>query len=181
MDWFAGHKGDAGDQGINYAAGFADNVTLNASWLWRNQLGTDTVDYDGTAYSAGGWTGFVVQLPGGIKSVASGVNGLRTAASQFDEAGKCANMLTKLWNGGCFVAGTLVTVSELPWNANRQAAIWSNEDWREEFDSASDWETKHSTQTVTPTSNRLLIPMEQVPLGTRVPANVPKAALWTPS
>ena len=180
--WLAGHKGDAGDQSINFAAGFADNVTLNLSWLWRQKLGTDSVDYDSGTYSAGQWTGFAVQIPAGIKSVAAGAKGAYAMANSLDEAGKCANLLTKVIRGGCFVAGTLVTLSDMPRSQSADDAVWSSDPvWpgTPYRDSAAYSSNIAPSPTATITSllsspRRMLVPIEQVPLGARVPTKNPK-------
>jgi hypothetical protein len=48
--------------------------------------------------------------------------------NKFNDAGKYASWLTKLRHGGCFVAGTPVTVSELPYSASRESSLWSETD-----------------------------------------------------
>ncbi len=175
--WFAGQRGDSLDQGINFSAGFADNVTMNASWVFRSQImGTDTVDYDGGYYSGGQWVGFAVQAPGmavaGVKTAVTGVKSLVAAANSVDDVGRCANQLTRLVHGGCFVPGTLVTLSELPRTAPLDEALWSTDNWQNDFSSellfAQD-EGIHQSSSATATLNRLLIPIEDVPLGARVP------------
>jgi hypothetical protein len=169
LSWLAGRNGDAGDQAINFGAGFADNVTMNASWYWRNKmLGTDTVDYNSTAYSAGGWTAFAVQLPGGVKAVAGAAKSAYGVVNSFDDMGRCLNTATKLIHGGCFVAGTLVTLSETPNDQSLEAMLWGDDAWQDERGGESP-----ATQSVAVTK-RTLTPIEQVPLGARVPTKNPK-------
>ena len=178
LGWFAGQAGDAGDQGIAFGAGFADNVTLGASWLWRDSLGTDTVDYSGTAYSAGGWTAFAVQLPGAVKAGLTGVRSAYAFATATDDVGRCANTVSKLVLGGCFVPGTLVTLSDIPRDKAFESAIWNADGLQhdllaEEFDRFD--RTARSVATASPrTSRALQVPIEEVPLGARVPTKNPK-------
>ncbi|MCA9130253.1 MAG: hypothetical protein KDB22_24365 [Planctomycetales bacterium] len=101
IKWFA--ESDAVDATINYAAGFADNVTLNASWYWRKQFGNDTVDYDGGAYSAGGWTATIIQAPALAKSALSAGRAGLAYANAVDDAGRCANWVSKVVRGGWYV------------------------------------------------------------------------------
>jgi len=64
--------------------------------------------------------------------------GVSRAASAVDEAGACANWVAKFVKGGCFVEGTLVTVSELPYSPSRQEAIWSGcIEWPDDFAGAT--------------------------------------------
>ena len=132
--------------------------------------------------SAGQWTGFAVQIPGGIKSVAAGAKGAYAMANSLDEAGKCANLLTKVIRGGCFVAGTLVTLSDMPRSQSADDAVWSsNPVWHGTpyRDSAAFLRNIAPSQTATITPllaspSRMLVPIEQVPLGARVPTKNPK-------
>jgi hypothetical protein len=57
--------------------------------------------------------------------------------NEYDDAGKCASWLTKQRHGGCFVAGTPVTVSELPYSAERESSLWSETDWLADVERAS--------------------------------------------
>jgi hypothetical protein len=171
-EWFAGQKGDAGDQAINFMAGFADNVTLNASYFLRQAAGNDGVDYEGGWYSRGGWTAFAVQLPAGVKSLASGVNSLRVAANQFDDLGRCANGLTKIVHGGCFIEGTLVTVSSLPGQATSTDLLWSDPSWLDEPSQETPWLAPERYASVA-TRSQLQVPIESVPIGARVPTKNP--------
>jgi hypothetical protein len=177
--WFAGQRGDSFDKGLDFGAGFADGVTMNASWAFRNQmLGVDTTDYDNGYYSTGGWTAFAVQLPGaavtGVKTAVTGVKSLVTAANSFDDVGRCANLFTRLVQGGCFVPGTLVSLSELPRTAAIEAALWSTEHWQADIAGAllsADEDRHHAGQLATATARRL---QRTSPLGARVPTKNPK-------
>jgi hypothetical protein len=72
-----------------------------------------------------GWSKFA----GGEGVMALITGGASKAASVVDDAGRCANWLTKFVHGGCFVAGTKVTVSELPYSEARESNVWSETDW----------------------------------------------------
>lgn len=100
--------------------------------------------------------------------------GVSRAASAVDEAGACANWVSKFVRGGCFVEGTLVTVSELPYSASRQEAIWSGSlDWADDFSGAA-VSLLAEPDSAVGTRQHLQIPIEQVPLGARVPTKNPR-------
>jgi hypothetical protein len=63
----------------------------------------------------------------GVMSLLTG--GASKAASVVDDAGRCDNWFTKFVHGGCFVAGTKVTVSELPYPKARESQVWSETEW----------------------------------------------------
>jgi hypothetical protein len=63
----------------------------------------------------------------GVMSLITG--GASKAASAVDDLGRCGNWLAKFVHGGCFVAGTKVTVSELPYSKARESQVWSETDW----------------------------------------------------
>jgi hypothetical protein len=127
--------------------------------------------------------------------------GASKAASVVDDAGRCANWLTKFVHGGCFVAGTKVTVSELPYSEARESNVWSETDWLSNNDysfspsprfgekgpgdeglgseklevrSVNSSEAELGLLTYPSEATSLLIPIEQVPLGARVPTKNPK-------
>jgi hypothetical protein len=64
-----------------------------------------------------------------ICAIAKPGTALWKAYNKFDDLGDCASTFTKLVHGGCFVAGTHVTVSELPFSASRESTLWSETDW----------------------------------------------------
>jgi hypothetical protein len=100
--------------------------------------------------------------------------GVSRAASAVDEAGACANWVAKFVKGGCFVEGTLVTVSELPYSAERQEAIWSgSSEWADDFAGAATALLAEPSFSVA-TKQHLQIPIEQVPLGSRIPTKNPR-------
>ena len=110
MEFLGGTRGDAFDQGVNFASGFGDNLTLGMSaWFHHNNpfLG-DHVDYEGTSYFLGDMAANFVLGPTSIANKGTLVWKLY---NQYDDAGRCASIATKLIQGGCFVAGTPVTIS----------------------------------------------------------------------
>lgn len=194
--WFlsmvAGTPGDSFDQGLNFVGGVVDNATPTA-WVTRKAVGLatgyDGADENSTAYFAGEVTGTVI-------SIVFPAGGATKMANSFDDAGKCANWLTKLYNGGCFVAGTVVSVSQLPFSAQRQSSVWSDADWLESNLGVPEaWLLEEAVSTnnsagkahspfapprgeglgmrgsfssFKPQGSQLLIPIEDVPLGARI-------------
>ncbi len=187
LDWFGGHRGDAGDQAIFFVAGVADSMTMNISYLTRNAVGGDGIDYDSGGYVWGTRTGTAISLatggPAMVKGVASGAKALKAAANSFDEAGQCANLLTKVIHGGCFVSGTLVTLSEMPYSESNTNALWSDSTWLDDIRNNISW-TSHtdsdsttklsSSSLLSQSSSLLQVPIENVPIGARVPTKNPK-------
>jgi hypothetical protein len=135
----------------------------------------------------------------GVMSLITG--GASKAASVVDDAGRCANWLTKFVHGGCFVAGTKVTVSKLPYSVARESQVWSETEWLSNNDysyspsprfgekrpgdegrgseklevrSVNSSEAELGLLTYPSEATSLLIPIEQVPLGARVPTKNPK-------
>ena len=86
----------------------------------------DRADYDGNAYFVGEMLSAFVPSPTAIAKQGTVAWKLY---NKFDDSGKCASMITKLVHGGCFVAGTKVTVSDLPYSSERETALWSETDW----------------------------------------------------
>ncbi|MFY7876510.1 MAG: Hint domain-containing protein, partial [Pirellula sp.] len=122
----------------------------------------------------------------GPSAIAKPGTALWKAYNKFDDLGDCASTFTKLVHGGCFVAGTKVTVSELPYSASRESTLWSETDWisnneysfspsplysfgseKFEFQSVN---LKSQASSLKPARQ---IPIEQVPLGARVPTKNP--------
>jgi hypothetical protein len=95
-------------------------------------------------------------------------------------------MLTKLVHGRCFVAGTKVTLSEIPYSETRESDVWSEHDWYvRSADSFSpsprfgekgpgDEGQELSASSATTQTSNLLIPIEQVAIGSRVPTKNPR-------
>lgn len=100
---------------------------------------------------------------------------MSVVASAVDDAGRCGNVIARAVHGGCFVAGTLVTVSELPRDENFEHALWSQPAWAERADYL-DLLCAEPLQAIAALANRPshLVAIEQVPLGARVPTKNPK-------
>jgi hypothetical protein len=128
LGWIAGQNGDGIDQVFNVADSFGDGASFGLSKLIRQNSGlfADRADYDGNWYFTGDIASAFTPTPGSIAKQGTLVYKLY---NKFDDSGKCASMLTKLVNGGCFVAGTKVTVSQLPYSEARESSIWSETDW----------------------------------------------------
>jgi hypothetical protein len=182
IGWFGGTAGDSADQVIYFTAGVADSITPTSYWVRHGSeyfWGTH-VDENGNAYFVGQVTGTTVSfvMPGG-----AAVNKL---SNSFDDMGRCANWLAKLRHGGCFVAGTKVTVSELPYSKARESQVWSETDWLSNDDYSfspsprfgekgpGDEGQELSASSATTQTSNLLIPIEQVAIGSRVPTKNPR-------
>ncbi len=181
LAWFAGRKGDAFDTGANYVSGLGDNLSMGLSWAIRDKIvGFNTVDYGSSAYVWGDRTGTAIGVATGGAAIGKGLIKVATAV---DDLGRCANPVAKFVMGGCFVAGTLITLSDMPRSQAADDDVWSMDDpvWHGTPypDSAPNSATITLTQTATITSllaspRRMLVPIEQVPLGARVPTKNPK-------
>ena len=186
IGWFGGTAGDSADQVIYFTAGVADSITPTSYWVRHGSeyfWGTH-IDENGNAYFVGQVTGTTVSfvMPGG-----AAVNKL---SNSFDDMGRCANWLAKLRHGGCFVAGTKVTVSELPYSDARESNVWSETDWlsNDDYsfspsprfgekglgDEGLGFNLAYSQNSSVALQPSLLIPIEQVPLGARIPTKNPK-------
>ena len=66
----------------------------------RNPL---AVAYNGVAYSAGGWTATIIQAPALAKSALSAGRAGLAYANAVDDAGRCANWVSKVVRGGWYV------------------------------------------------------------------------------
>ena len=88
--------------------------------------------------------------------------------------GRCANVVSKLILGGCFVSGTLVTLSAIPRDEALESAIWNGDELvYEELNWVS--RSGSSTEVALPvTSRSLQVAIEEVPIGARVPTKNPK-------
>ena len=127
---------------------------------WSRNLVTEEYGTPGGWDDTHGWSKFA----GGEGVMALLTAGGSKAATAVDEAGKCANWVAKFVKGGCFVSGTLVTLSELPFDDSLESQIWSSDEW---------YRTAISNSS-TVSAKRILTPIEQVPLGARVPTKNPK-------
>ena len=88
--------------------------------------------------------------------------------NKFDDAGRCANLATKVIHGGCFIEGTLVTVSSLPGQSTSTDSLWSNPIWLDEPSEETPWLAPERYASVA-TRTEQQVPIESVPIGARVP------------
>jgi hypothetical protein len=173
-EWFAGRKGDAFDQSINGISGFASGIDFGLSSLIRrnNPLFEDRVDYESPMFVGGEIVGTVSSAfvnPTGIAAKGTAIYNLY---NKFDDAGRCANLATKVVHGGCFVEGTLVTVSSLPGQSTSTDSLWSNPSWLDEPYQETPWLAPERYASVA-TRTQLQVPIESVPIGSRVPTKNP--------
>ncbi|MCY3010854.1 MAG: polymorphic toxin-type HINT domain-containing protein, partial [Planctomycetota bacterium] len=188
LGWIAGQNGDGIDQYINFQYGLGDGASFGLSKLIRQNAGLfeDRADYNGNPYFGGEMLSIFFPSPTAIAKSGSVV---WKVYNKFDDAGVCANILTKLAHGGCFVAGTKVTVSQLPYSEARESSIWSETDWLSSDNYSSSPSprfgekgpgdegielSRRYTSSLTTEAASLLIPIEQVPLGARVPTKNPR-------
>jgi hypothetical protein len=164
--WFGGTAGDGVDQVFNVAYGFGDGATFGLSKVIRQSTGLDRADYDGNAYFGGEMLSAFVPSPTAIAKQGTVAWKLY---NKFDDSGKCASMLTKLVHGKCFAAGTKVTLSEIPYSDAHELSVWSDADWLGENDYAS-----QSQNSPVSLRTSLLVPIEQVSIGSRVPTKNPR-------
>ncbi|MEI8214239.1 MAG: hypothetical protein WCI02_18990, partial [Planctomycetota bacterium] len=78
----------------------------------------------------------------------------------------------KLIQGGCFVAGTQVTVSSLPGIAPSIDSHWSDPSWLDAPNQEMPWLTPDRYSSVA-TRPQQLVPIESLPIGARVPTKNP--------
>ena len=93
-------------------------------------------------------------------------------ANKFDDPGRCANLATKVINGGFFIEGTLVTVSRLPGQSTSTDSLWSDPSWLDEPSQETPWFAPEHYASVA-TRSQLQVPIESVPIGSRVPTKNP--------
>ncbi|MFN7730566.1 MAG: polymorphic toxin-type HINT domain-containing protein, partial [Pirellula sp.] len=156
--------------------GNAAGARVRAPWLswWfhfrsHNPFLGDYVDYEGTSYFLGDMAANFVPAPTSIAKKGTMVWKLY---NQYDDAGRCASIATKLIQGGCFVAGTPVTVSSLPGIAPRIDSHWSDPSWLDEPSQELPWLAPERFATVA-TRTEQLVPIESLPIGARVPTKNP--------
>jgi hypothetical protein len=174
MEWFAGRKGDAFDQSINGISGFASGIDFGLSSFIRrhNPLFEDRVDYESPMFVGGeivGTVGSALVNPTGIAAKGTAIYNLY---NKFDDAGRCANLATKVVHVGCFVEGTLVTVSSLPGQSTSTDSLWSNPSWLDDPSQETPWLAPERYASVA-TRTELQVPIESVPIGSRVPTKNP--------
>ncbi|MFM8264393.1 MAG: hypothetical protein ACKN9S_19080 [Pirellula sp.] len=168
-----GRRGDVNDQLINFYSGFGDGASFGLSWLIRsnNPLFGDNVDYDSNQYFFGGIASIIVpgtQI-GKVKQAVTAVSALNKA----DDLGRCASQASKIISGGCFIEGTIVTVSSLPGRSSPSDSLWSDPSWLDEPSQETPWLAPERYASVA-TRTQLQIPIESVPIGARVPTKNPE-------
>ncbi len=159
--------------GIDYAVGTPEHQRIRVPTIpspdWSRNL---IIEEGGTP---GGWDDMhgwskAIGGEGVMMLVGAGVG---RAASAVDEAGNCANWIARFIKGGCFVAGTQVLISELPYSSSRENAVWSEWDW--ERDGQDEWELEaEMPRFAVANRNYYQVPIEEVPLGARVPTKNPR-------
>jgi hypothetical protein len=152
-------------------------MTFNISWLTRKGIGADYIDYDGD-YNGGQIVGTTVGIVAGgpalVKGAIQGAKAIGTGASNLT---KCGTALGKLLRRECFVAGTLVTLSEFPRDLENETSLWANGEWDIGFNenpSEHSHSPAGSRRLATMSPARTLMPIEQVPLGALVPTKNPE-------
>jgi hypothetical protein len=140
---------------------------------WSRDMFTHESGTPGSWGDTHGWSKFA-----GATGVEMLVGGVSKLASSCDDVGRLGTAVRRFAGGGCFVAGTLVTLSELPTTAQAQEALWSSNDFLEDL---SDGETGSSAlavlgQTIAAKKSTVKVAIEDVPLGARVPTKNPN--LW---
>jgi hypothetical protein len=179
-DWF--------DHTSDFFAGFADNASFGLTYAGRSGANYLTgsqnlTNYNGVAYSAGGWAAAAAEVPGiagAVKAVGKGaikrgsaVYAQHLARNAGDDvagmvarqaAGSCSFWKRVMKGTMCFAAGTKVHLSSLPDSAQ------SNESSK--FDSFAGSTTQLKATSVQ-TQQNLLVPIEDVPLGATVDAQNP--------
>ena len=105
----------------------------------------------------------------GVEMLAGGVTKL---ASSCDDVGRLGNTVRRFFGGGCFVAGTPVTLSELPTTSQLQEALWSNDSFLTDITDQFSGGTA-LLQAAPATKQTVQVAIEDVPLGARVPTKNP--------
>ncbi len=156
--------------------GLVNLTQMPGNWYWGDQ-GLGYIDSPDWSYgmftqetqSSHDWSKFI----GGTSAEYLTGVWLGRAATAVDEVGHCAGWISRLLNGGCFVPGTLVTLSELPQGEQLQSALWANDAFVSEITDRFAGSTalleapaKHNTT--------FKIAIEDVPLGARVPTKNPR-------
>ncbi|RLS68309.1 MAG: hypothetical protein DWH99_15235 [Planctomycetota bacterium] len=132
----------------------------------------DYVDYESPVYvgtEIAGTIGSALANPTGFAAKGTAIYNL---ANKFDDAGRCANFVTKVVHGGCFIEGTLVTVSRLPGQSTSTDSLGSDPSWLDEPSQETPWLAPERYASVA-TRTQLQVPIESVPIGARVPTKNP--------
>jgi hypothetical protein len=177
-DWF--------DHTSDFFAGFADNASFGLTYAGRSGMNYLTgsqnlTNYNGAAYSAGGWAATALEVPGigsalkaagkGISKRVGAVYAQQMAKRMGDDvaglaarqaAGDCSFWKRVIKGTMCFAAGTKVHLSSLP-DASATATP---------FELSVDGPLQPSAVKAK-TDQSLLVPIEDVPLGATVDAQNP--------
>jgi Pretoxin HINT domain len=164
-------------------AGFDDMITAGlTTWLrekWFGEIATH--NHEGVAFGVGQWAGVVYNVVNigllaktGIVFAAKNLPALRALpTSAWSTLSAATKNFVCFIRQGCFVEGTLVTVCESP--ALEELA---RESWFQSLAAGTsnrDWSFGSSSATAVLDERAVLqIPIEQVPLGARVPTKNPK-------
>ncbi|XZE34658.1 polymorphic toxin-type HINT domain-containing protein [Pirellulaceae bacterium SH501] len=181
--------------GVDYVTGATDpHYQIRIPYFQKTEWARNLVIEEGG--TPGGWDDMHgwSKFAGGEGAVTILTAGIGKVVTAVDDAGRCANWLANFIRGGCFVAGTQVTVDSLPYSSTRERSIWRDTVWLEsgpadpvEFlpehlnsrvslraPNSNLLSVSHTEKDSESTPSSLLIPIEQVPLGARVPTKNPK-------
>lgn len=157
--------------GIDYVSGNTDEHNqIRIPYIPSPDWSRDLIVHEGG--TPGGWDDMHgwSKFAAGEGAVGLITGGMSKAASAVDDAGNCANWFAKFVNGGCFVAGTPVLLSAMPINSMIDEGLWSNTgEWFLNYKEERELESGQLQ-----TERRLLIPIQDVPLGSRVPTKNPR-------
>lgn len=157
--------------GIDYVSGNTDEHNqIRIPYIPSPDWSRDLIVHEGG--TPGGWDDMHgwSKFAGGEGAMSLLTGGMSKAASAVDDAGNCANWFAKFVNGGCFVAGTPVLLSAMPINSTIDEGLWSNTgEWFLDYKEERELESSQIQ-----TERRLLVPIQDVPLGARVPTKNPR-------
>jgi hypothetical protein len=162
--------------GLQDSAIAAINLTqMPGNWFWGDRgLGyLESPDWSYRLFTdegeaVHGWSKFAGAF--GVETLVGGLAG--RAASAVDDMGRCGNWFAKLVWGKCFIEGTLVTLSNLPGESSPTDSLWSNPSWLDEPSQETPWLAPERYASVA-TRTQLQVPIESVPIGSRVPTKNP--------
>jgi hypothetical protein len=156
--------------GIDYVSGNTDEHNqIRIPYIPSPDWSRDLIVHEGG--TPGGWDDMHgwSKFAAGEGAVGLITGGMSKAASAVDDAGNCANWFAKFVNGGCFVAGTPVLLTAMPMNYIIQNQLWGDtSSWFLNNENTEDESGNLKTKT------QLLIPIQEVPLGARVPTKNPR-------
>jgi hypothetical protein len=165
------HATNALADGVDYTFGtYDENNRIRIPTIPSPDWSRDLIVHEGG--TPGGWDDMHgwSKFAGGEGVMTLLTAGMSKAASAVDDAGNCANWIAKFVNGGCFVAGTPVLLSAMPINSRIEEGLWSNTgEWFLDYKDERELESG-----LLQTERQLLIPIQDVPLGARVPTKNPR-------